>query len=157
MLRTRIGARVILGVVLVMTLTLGLMTLAIVPAHRTELIDQLTHNADRLSEAIKNSARDSMLENRRDHLRRQIEAVGRQEGIDRVRIFNQDVEYGLERFRVIHIRYFTYSFVFIILICADQYFETIRPIGISFCVNEIEFKPAILINFFYLFSKLTCF
>ncbi len=89
-MRTRIGTQLIAGVALVTGMTMGLMALVILPRHRAELIDQMTHGADRISETIKNSARDAMLENRRDQLRRQIEAVGRQEGIDRVRLFNKD-------------------------------------------------------------------
>jgi two-component system NtrC family sensor kinase len=89
-LRTRIGTKFIFGVCCVTVLTIGLMALVILPQHRAELVSQLIHSADRISETIKNSARDAMLQNRRDQLRRQIEAVGRQEGIRRVRLFNKE-------------------------------------------------------------------
>ena len=56
-----------------------------------------------------------------------------------VRIFNQNVKYCFERFSVIHFCYFINSFAFIILILANQYFETVHPKGISFCMNKIEF------------------
>jgi two-component system NtrC family sensor kinase len=88
-MRTRIGTKFIFGVCCVTVLTMGLMALVILPQHRAELVSQLIHSADRISETIKNSARDAMLQNRRDQLRRQIEAVGRQEGIRRVRLFNK--------------------------------------------------------------------
>ncbi len=39
-MRTRIGAQLILGVVLVTVLTIGLMALVILPRHRAELIAQ---------------------------------------------------------------------------------------------------------------------
>jgi two-component system NtrC family sensor kinase len=89
-MRTRIGTQVILGAGLVTALSIGLLAVVTLKAQRGELIAQMTRSADRLSETIKNGARDAMLENRRDRLSRQIEAIGRGEGIARIRLFNKE-------------------------------------------------------------------
>jgi two-component system NtrC family sensor kinase len=90
MLRARIGTRVIVGVAVVTAATIGGLAVLILRAHRAELVAELTRGANQLSETIKSSTHDDMLENRRDRLHRQIETIGRQEGIERVRIFNKD-------------------------------------------------------------------
>jgi two-component system NtrC family sensor kinase len=89
-LRTRIGTQIILGVAVVMALVIGLMTTVVVRAHRADLMSQLARSVDQLSETIKSSTRDYMLENHRDRLQAQIDAIGRQPGIERVRIFNKE-------------------------------------------------------------------
>ena len=89
-MRTRIGTQIVLAVALVTALTIALIAATIVPAHRAELIAQLTRSADQLAETVKNSTLDAMLENRRDRLHRQIAAIGHEEGIDRVRLFNKE-------------------------------------------------------------------
>ena len=53
------------------------------------MIAQLTRSADLLSETVKRSTEDYMLENRRERLQRQIEAIGHAERIERVRVFNK--------------------------------------------------------------------
>jgi two-component system NtrC family sensor kinase len=89
-MRTRIGVRIILGTALVLALTIGAMAFLIVRAHRAELVGELTQSADHLNETIKSSMHDDMLENRRDRLHRQIEILGRQPGIEKVRVFNKE-------------------------------------------------------------------
>ncbi len=88
-MRTRIGTQLILGMGLVTGLSIALMAVVTLKAQRTALVAQMTRSADQLSETIQNSARDSMLENRQDRLHRQIEAIGRGEGIDRIRLFDK--------------------------------------------------------------------
>jgi two-component system NtrC family sensor kinase len=89
-MRARIGTRVILGVAVVTAATIGGLAVLIVRAHRTDLVAELTRGADQLSETIRRSTHENMLENRRDRLHRQIETLGRQEGIERIRIFNKE-------------------------------------------------------------------
>ncbi|HEU4402514.1 MAG TPA: two-component sensor histidine kinase, partial [Candidatus Polarisedimenticolia bacterium] len=86
----RIGTQVIVGVGLVTAVTIGLMAAVIIRAHRAELIAQLTHGADQLSETVKSSTHEYMLENRREALQRQVEAIGAQTGIEKVRLFNKE-------------------------------------------------------------------
>lgn len=89
-MRTRIGTQVIVGVGVVTALTIGVMTAAILRAHRSQLVRELTRSANQLSETIKSSTHYDMLENRRESLHRQIQTIGRQEGIEKVRLFNKD-------------------------------------------------------------------
>ena len=91
-MRTRIGTQVIVGVGLVTAATIGVMAALILRSHRAQLVDELTRGANQLSETIKSSTHYDMLENRRDNLHRQIETIGRQEGIEKVRLFNKDGE-----------------------------------------------------------------
>lgn len=89
-MRTRIGTQVILGVGLVTALSIGVMAVLIVRAHQADLIAGLIRSADQLSETVKGSTYYDMLENRRDSLHRVIETIGRQTGIEKVRVFNKD-------------------------------------------------------------------
>jgi two-component system NtrC family sensor kinase len=88
-MRTRIGAQIILGVGLVTALTIGILAVLILRAHRAALIAELQRSADQLSETIKSATLHDMLENRRDNLQRQIDTIGGQEGIRNVRIYNK--------------------------------------------------------------------
>ena len=89
-MRTRIGVQIAVAVALVTALSIGLVATITLTAQRRELIAQLTGSADLLSETVRNTTRDAMLENHREKLRQQIEAIGRQERIDRVRVFNKE-------------------------------------------------------------------
>ena len=89
-MRTRIGMQVIVGAGLVTAATIGVVALLIVRAHEADLIAALSRSADQLSETVKSSTYYDMLENRRDSLHRVIETIGREEGIEKVRIFNKD-------------------------------------------------------------------
>jgi len=89
-MRTRIGTHVIVGVGLVTALTVGAMSALILRSHRAQLISELTRGANQLSETIKSSTHYDMLENRRENLHRQIQTIGRQEGIEKVRLFNKE-------------------------------------------------------------------
>jgi two-component system NtrC family sensor kinase len=89
-MRARIGTRVILGVGLTTGLIIGGMAVLILRAQRSELVFELTRGADQLSETIKSSTHYDMMENRRENLHRQIETIGRQPGIEKVRVFSRD-------------------------------------------------------------------
>jgi two-component system NtrC family sensor kinase len=89
-MRTRIGARLILGTGLVLALTIGGMAALVVRAHRADLIQTVRGSANQLSETVKASTYYDMLENRRESLHRQIVTIASQEGIQKVRLFNKD-------------------------------------------------------------------
>jgi two-component system, NtrC family, sensor kinase len=91
-MRTRIGTRVILAVGGSTALTIGFMSALILKAQQTQLIAEVHRSANQLSETIKGTTHYDMLENRRASLHRQIEAIGRQEGIESVRVFNKEGE-----------------------------------------------------------------
>ena len=90
MVRTRIGVRIAMAVGLVTALTIGILATLMLSEQRRELTAQITRNADLLSETVKTSARDAMLANHRDTLRGQIEAIGRLERMEKVRVFNKE-------------------------------------------------------------------
>ena len=89
-MRTRIGTQLILGAGLVTALAIGALAVLVLRAHETALVSELKLGADQLSETIKNSTHYDMLENRRDNLQRQIAHLGRQDGIEAVRVFNKE-------------------------------------------------------------------
>jgi two-component system NtrC family sensor kinase len=86
---TRIGLQIVATVGIVTALGIALLATVTLRTHRREMIAQLTRGTDLLSETVKRSTEEYMLENRRDHLRRQIEAIGGEERIERVRVFNK--------------------------------------------------------------------
>jgi two-component system, NtrC family, sensor kinase len=87
-MRLRIGVLAILGVATVTAAVLGATSVLTVRAHRAALLAQLTRSADQLSETISRSTYWDMLENRRPALHREIVTIGRQNGIEKVRLFN---------------------------------------------------------------------
>ncbi len=89
-MRTRIGTRVILGAAGVTALTISAMATLVVRSHRADLIREKTLSVNQLSETVKSSTYYDMLENRRDSLQRQLVTIGRQKGIEKVRLFNKE-------------------------------------------------------------------
>jgi two-component system NtrC family sensor kinase len=75
---------------LVTAATIGVTATLVLRAHEADLIDEVYLSADRLGAAIQRSTHYDMLGNRRDSLHRQIEAIGREEGIGAVRVFNKE-------------------------------------------------------------------
>lgn len=88
-MKLNIGLLASLGVALVTAAVIGVMAGIILRAHQGALIAQLTRSADQLSETIASSTYHDMLENRRDAVHREIGTIGRQQGIERVRLFNK--------------------------------------------------------------------
>ncbi len=87
-MKAGIGTLAILGVAAVTAAVIGVMSVIILRAHQGALIAQLTRSADQLSETIASSTYHDMLENRREAVHREIVTIGRQQGIERVRLFN---------------------------------------------------------------------
>ncbi len=88
-MRLSIGLLAGLGVALVTAVVIGVMSGFILRTHQDALTTQITRNADQVSETIASSMYYDMLENRRDALHRQMGIIGRQEGIERVRLINK--------------------------------------------------------------------
>ena len=91
-MRTRIGTRLILGAGLTTALVIGGMAVTVLRTHTAQLMAERTRSADQLSETIKSATHFDMMENRRDNLHRQIQAVGglSEQGIRKVRVFNKE-------------------------------------------------------------------
>jgi two-component system NtrC family sensor kinase len=83
-----IGTQAILGVAAVTAVVIGVMSGIIIRAHQGALVAQLTRSADQLSETIAGSTYYDMLENRRDAVHREMVTIGRQQGIEKVRLIN---------------------------------------------------------------------
>ncbi len=75
------------GVTLVI---IGIFSYVILSAHQEQLISELARNADQLSETVKSSTRYDMLTDQPNRVDRIITTIGKQDGIQKVRIFNKD-------------------------------------------------------------------
>ncbi len=91
-MKLSIGSLAILGVAVVTAAVIGVMSGIILRAHQRALIGQLTRSADQLSETVAGGIYYDMLENRRDDTHREIKLMGREQGIDRIRVFNKTGE-----------------------------------------------------------------
>jgi two-component system NtrC family sensor kinase len=83
-----IGFKIILsvvGIIVVMNGTLAYLYLSI---QRENLNNALLQTASRLSETIKKSIQNDMLENRKEAAYKIMETIGRQEGIEKVRVYS---------------------------------------------------------------------
>ncbi len=79
------------AVVALATLTVtAALTVVGLQMQRRHLIDEVIRGAALFSDTIKSSTYHDMLEDRRDEAYRIMETIGRQEGIERVRVFNKD-------------------------------------------------------------------
>ena len=88
-MHARIGVQMVVAVGVVIATAIAIVATVTLRTHRAEMVAQLAQNADLLSETVKRSTEDYMLENRRDRIRRQIEAIGGEARIERVRVFNK--------------------------------------------------------------------
>ncbi|HEY6866171.1 MAG TPA: ATP-binding protein [Candidatus Eisenbacteria bacterium] len=88
-MKTRIGTLAILGVAVVTAVVIGAMSGLLLRAHEGALIAHVTRSADQLSETIAGSTYYDMLGNRRDAIYREMVTIGRQKGIERVRLINK--------------------------------------------------------------------
>jgi two-component system NtrC family sensor kinase len=89
-MRIGIGARVVGGVALVVAATVAVTTWLHLRAEEATRVAQLQGTARQLSETIKRSTQRDMMDNHRERLQEQIETIGRQEGIEAVRIVNEE-------------------------------------------------------------------
>ena len=89
-MRSRIGLQLVGAVGLVLALAITLFAALTLRAHRQAMIGQMAESADLLSETVKRSTQEFMLHNHRESLQRQIAAIGAQERVERVRVFNKE-------------------------------------------------------------------
>ncbi len=86
----KISHKIIFGVALVSITVIGIFSLQTSRSVRTALMTQIDDTANQLSETIKSSTKYDMLLNQRKHIHRIIDTISRQEGIEKIRIFNKE-------------------------------------------------------------------
>ncbi|MGH7491911.1 MAG: sensor histidine kinase [bacterium] len=87
---TKISYKLIAAVGGVALVMIGIFAYVILKAQQRQLIAELERNAHQLSETVKSSMRYDMLLDQRESVHRIINTIGRQKGIEKVRIFNKD-------------------------------------------------------------------
>jgi Flp pilus assembly pilin Flp len=87
---TRISYKLIAAVGSVALVITGIFAYVTLRTHRDQLIGELRRNASQLSDTVKSSTHYDMLLNQRESVHRIITTIGRQEGIQKVRIFNKE-------------------------------------------------------------------
>ena len=86
----RLSVRLTAVIIVITTGTIGAFALAAARAHERQLLDQVERGAALFSETIKSSTYHDMLTDRRDDAYLIMDTIGRQEGIEKVRIFNKE-------------------------------------------------------------------
>jgi two-component system NtrC family sensor kinase len=89
-MQSKISYKLIAAVGGVAVLISGIFAYVFQRAHNEQLISELRRSADQLSLTVKSSTRYDMLVNQRANVHRIITTIGRQPGIQKVRIFNKD-------------------------------------------------------------------
>ena len=89
-MRTKISYKLIVAVGSVALIIIGIFAYEILNAQRRQLISEVRRSAYQLSETVKSSTHYDMLLNQRESVHRIITTIGKQEGIQKVRIFNKD-------------------------------------------------------------------
>jgi len=89
-MRTTIRSQLVLAVALISVTTIALLSYFLISAQRRSLVAQLARHAGEFTETIKSSTRYAMMRNRAEDVHQIIDAIGRQEGIQGVRIFNKE-------------------------------------------------------------------
>jgi two-component system NtrC family sensor kinase len=87
---TKIGLRLIVAVGVITILIIGAFAYFSINAQSEALLSQAEIHANKLSDAIKNSTRTSMLENRKEEVHAIINTVAQEPSITEIRIFNKD-------------------------------------------------------------------
>lgn len=83
-----ITVKIIVGVVGMILLVNGILAYIYLGIHKENLDKTILRTATQLSETIKKSIQNDMLENRKEAAYKIMETIGRQEGIERVRIYS---------------------------------------------------------------------
>jgi two-component system NtrC family sensor kinase len=87
---TKISYKLIVAVGAVAMVIIGIFAFVILDAHQTQLISELSRSADQLSKTVKSSTKYDMLMNQQESVHRIITTIGKQDGIQKVRIFNKE-------------------------------------------------------------------
>ena len=86
----RLSVRLTAAVTAITAATIGSFALVATRANESQLMDQVVRGAALFSETIQSSTYHDMLEDRRSDAYRIMDTIGRQEGIEKVRIFNKE-------------------------------------------------------------------
>lgn len=86
----KISSKLIVAVSVIVTVAIGTFAYVIVNSYQRQFIADVESYAEQLSETIISSTRYDMMLNRRESLHQIINMIGRQEGIEKVRIFNKE-------------------------------------------------------------------
>ena len=89
-MQATVSSKLIAAVGIVAMAIIGIFAYLILSAHQRQLIAELERNAHQLSETVKSSTKYDMLLNQRESVHRIIQTIGKQEGIQKVRIFNKE-------------------------------------------------------------------
>lgn len=89
-MRTTIRSQLVLAVALFSVATIALLSYFLISAQRRFLVAQMARHAGQFTETIKSSTRYAMMHNRAEDVHQIIDAIGRQQGIQNVRIFNKE-------------------------------------------------------------------
>jgi two-component system NtrC family sensor kinase len=92
MLGRKIGFKLTFGVVLTVLLAIGVFAYFNIQSERNSLLTEVERHANQLSEAVKSDTEYDMLRNDRERIHESIRRIGKQESIDRVRVFNKSGE-----------------------------------------------------------------
>jgi two-component system NtrC family sensor kinase len=92
MLNSKIGLKLTFGVVLTVLVAIGIFAYFNVQSEKMSLLNEVERHANQLSEHIKSDTEYDMLHNDRKQVHESIRRIGRQESIDRIRVFNKSGE-----------------------------------------------------------------
>lgn len=84
-----IARKLIIYLTLTVIVVEGVFALVEIHAQKQQLLDEVTLSAELVSQTMVSATWDAMLEDRRDDAYKMMQNVGRQSGIDRVRVFNK--------------------------------------------------------------------
>ena len=85
----RLSVRVLAGSSSLLLILFGLYSYFTVGFYKTQMMNQILLSADRMSDVIKQSTRYSMLLNRKDDVHQIISTIGKEPGVEGIRIYNK--------------------------------------------------------------------
>jgi two-component system NtrC family sensor kinase len=91
-MKNKISYKLILTVGGVAITIIAVFSYISIDSQKQALIAQIEQNANQLSETVKSSTKYDMLLNQRERIHRIIDTIGKQEGIEKVRVFNKEGE-----------------------------------------------------------------
>ncbi len=92
MLGKKISHKLIFAIGCVATPAIAFFSYIIITSHSDELLAQVRHSTNQLSETIKSSTKYDMLLNHRKSVHRIIDTISHQQGIEKIRIYNKEGE-----------------------------------------------------------------
>lgn len=88
----KISNKLIIAVGSVAITIIAIFSYFIIESQKKALTLQIEHHANQLSETVKSGTKYDMLLNQRDRVHRIIDTIGKQDGIEKIRIFNKEGE-----------------------------------------------------------------